>query len=143
MKIKIKRTEQDIPLLEYKTQGAAAFDFYTRETKTILPGEIGYIPLNVAIEVPEGYFLLMAARSGLHKRGLMLANGIAVFDPDFSGDEDEYIAVCFNFSKSPVIVERGERITQGLLIKSDRITWEEVQQMKNMSRGGLGSTGHK
>ena len=52
MKIKIKRFDKDIPLPEYKTDGAVALDMYSRETVTIQPKEVKLIPLNVAIEIP-------------------------------------------------------------------------------------------
>ncbi len=143
MKVRIKRFDTELPLPEYKTSGAAAFDLTAREEVTIAPHVIGYVPLNVAIETPEGYFLLIAARSGTHKRGLMLSNGIGIIDPDYSGDNDEVIAAYFNFTETPVIVERGERIAQGTFIKIERGIWQEEKSMPNKNRGGFGSTGHK
>ena len=141
--MKIKRFDKDIPLPEYKSPGAAAFDFYAREDVVIDPKGIGYVPLNVAIATPPGHFLLMAARSSLHKKGLILANGIGIFDPDFCGDEDEFVAALMNFTESPVSVFRGERITQGLLVRIVRSDWIEHQEMGYPARGGFGSTGNK
>lgn len=143
MNIKIKRFDKDLPLPEYKTSGAVAFDFLSRIEITIPPKEFKYVPLNVAIEIPDGYTILLIARSGTHKRGLMLLNGVGVFDSDYCGNEDEYIAVYFNFTNTPVIVERGERIAQGLVIKRENVQWEEVNEMEKMTRGGFGSTGSK
>lgn len=143
MNVRIKRFDADLPVPAFATAGAAAFDLAARVRTEIAPGTIGYIPLNIAVETPEGHFLLIAARSGTHKRGLMLANGIGIIDPDFSGDEDEIAAAYFNFSKNPVIVERGERIAQGLFIKAERAAWNETDTMGNPTRGGFGSTGHK
>ena len=96
-KINIKRFDKTIPLPEYKTDGAAAFDFYARITVEIPPKALGYVPLNVAIEVPLGYFLLLVARSSTHKKGLWMGNGAGIMDPDFSGDDDEYKAIYYNF----------------------------------------------
>ena len=73
----------------------------------------------------------------------MMANGIGIIDPDYSGDDDEVKAACFNFSSSPVIVEKGERIAQGIFVNIDRAEWEEVETMPNKTRGGFGSTGNK
>ena len=86
-RIKIKRFDKSLPLPEYKTNGAAAFDFYTREEAVIKPGELAMIPINLAIEIPRGYFLLLAARSSTYKLGLTMINGIGIIDPDFRGDE--------------------------------------------------------
>jgi dUTP pyrophosphatase len=143
MKIKIKKIEKDLPLPEYKTPGAVAFDFYARKTITIEPQTVGYVPLNNIIEIPEEYGLIVAARSGTHKKGLMLVNSIGVIDPLFCGEDDEILAAYFNFSVAPVIVERGERIAQGFFLKREFADWDEVETMKKESRGGFGSTGHK
>jgi len=70
MLIKIKRFDKTLPLPEYKTEGAAAFDLYAREATEIPPGAIRYVPLNIAVETPPGHFLLLAPRSSTHKRGL-------------------------------------------------------------------------
>ena len=142
-KIRIKRFDKGLPLPEYKSKGAVAFDLYARETVEIKAGEIGYIPLNVAVECPKGYFLVLAARGSTHKMGLMLANGIGIGDPDHSGDEDEYQLVVYNFTKKSVTVERGIRIAQGMYIPFTRVTWNEVPKMRNKTRGRFGSTGRK
>jgi dUTP pyrophosphatase len=72
-----------------------------------------------------------------------MANGVGIMDPDFSGDEDEYKAIYYNFSDQPVIIEQGERIAQGLIIKREEVTWQEVDRMENKTRGGFGTTGNK
>jgi len=105
---------------------------------------VGYVPLNVAIATPEAHFLLIAARSSTHKKGLMLANGIAVGDPDFCGDEDEYNAAVLNFTDAPVTVERGDRIVQGMFVPVAGFSWNEVETMgEHKSRGAFGTTGGK
>jgi dUTP pyrophosphatase len=143
MKVRIKRFDTELPLPEYKTSGAVACDLTARIEVSVPPKDFAYIPLNVAIEIPEGYTVLLIARSGTHKRGLMLLNGVGVFDSDFAGDGDEYVAVYFNFTENPVIVERGERIAQALMVKREKVEWEEVDHMPQKTRGKFGSTGHK
>jgi dUTP pyrophosphatase len=143
MKIKIKRFHKDLPLPEHKTAGAAAFDLTARDTVTIPPKSIGYVPLNVAMEIPADHFLFLAPRSSTHKKGLMPANGIGIVDPDFCGDCDEIKSAYYNFTDQPVLIERGERISQGMLVKFVRAEWEEVDMMNHKTRGGFGSTGDK
>ena len=139
-RVKIKRFDKDISLPEFKTEGAAAFDLGARESVEIPPKEFKYVPLNVAVETPPGYFLLLVARSSTHKKGIWMANGIGIGDPDFSGDEDEYKAVYYNFTDKPVMIEKGERIAQGLIVKREAIEWQEVESMENKTRGGWGTT---
>ena len=143
MDIRIKRFDKDVPLPKRQTEGAAAFDLAAREEVTIEPGKIGYVPLNVAVETPAGHFLLIAARSGTHKRGLMMANGIGIIDPDFSGDGDEVRGVYFNFTAVPVTVEKGERIAQGTFVPVAHFSWNEMDALPNKDRGGFGTTGKK
>ena len=59
MEIKIKRFDKELPLPEYKSKGAVALDLYARETTEIEPGEVKLIPLNIALEIPKGYFVLL------------------------------------------------------------------------------------
>ncbi len=143
MRVKIKRFDKKLELPKYQTRGAAAFDLHARETVRIKPGQVGYVPLNIAIQPPKGYFFLLAARSSTHKQGLMMANGLAVGDPDFCGDADEYSAPLLNFSPKTVTVEKGDRIAQGMFVKFIKAELEEVPKMKNKNRGGYGSTGKK
>ena len=139
----IKRFDTSLPLPAYKTAGAAAMDLVARVETEIAPHSIGYVPLNIALELPEGYWALIAARSSLHKRGLLLANGIGVGDHDFRGDGDEYVAALLNFTDKPVVVERGERVAQLMIQPAIRIDLTEKISFKSADRGGLGSTGRK
>jgi dUTP pyrophosphatase len=141
MKLKIKRFDQSLPLPEYKTKGAAALDLYARLETVIQPGEIGYVPLNIALELPQDHWALVAARSSLHKKGLMMANGIGVGDEDYCGDNDEYQAILLNFTDQEVVVKKGERIAQLIILPRERVKIEEVVELGNQDRGGIGSTG--
>jgi dUTP pyrophosphatase len=142
-KINIKRFDKTLPLPEHKTKGAAGFDFAARETVIIKPGEVGMIPLNLAIATPKGYFMLLCARSSTYKLGLTMINGIGIIDSDFCGDEDEFRFAVQNFTKKTVTVEKGTRVAQGIFIKLTRANWKEVSHMKSKTRGGFGSTGSK
>ena len=141
MKLKIKRFDETLPLPAYKTDKAAALDLYARVDVAISPGKIGYVPLNIALELPENYWALLAARSSLHKRGLMMANGIGVGDEDYCGDNDEYRAVLFNFTDQEVTVKKGERIVQLIILSREKVEVEGVIELNNNDRGGFGSTG--
>ncbi len=141
MKIQVKRFDENLPLPEYKTEGAAAMDCYVREASTIAAKSVGYVSVNVALKPPRGHFVLIAARSSLHKQGLLLANGIGIGDEDFSGDADEYKAALYNLTDAPVEIKKGERVVQMMVLPFDRIEWEEVDSLDSDSRGGFGTTG--
>ncbi len=141
MKAKIKRIDKSLPLPEYKTPGAAALDCAARETTIAEPGKLTLVPLNICIKPPKNHYVMLAARSSLPKKGLMLANGIGIGDEDFSGNKDEYRAAIYNFTDKPVTIERGDRIAQIIFRPYEKIEWEEVENLEGESRGGFGSTG--
>ncbi|MCA9369319.1 MAG: hypothetical protein H6773_04100 [Pseudomonadales bacterium] len=143
LEVVFKRFDKSLPVPEYKTSGAAAFDLYAREEVYIPAGSVGYIPLNIALELPEGYWALVVARSSLHKHGLMLANGIGVGDYDFRGPNDEYKAAVFNFTKKDVVIERAERVVQMLILAQNHVRLTEKDELDGVDRGGYGTTGRK
>lgn len=142
MQVKIKRIDTTLPLPEYKTAGACGFDLYSRETHIIQPKEIVLLPSNLIIETPPQHVLILAPRSSLaRKKGLVMPNSVGVIDQDFSGDDDEILIMLQNITDTPVTVERGERIAQGLFLRVDQASWQEVATFKTISRGGFGTTG--
>ena len=142
MEVRIKRIDPSLPLPRYATAGAVAFDLCARTTVTIAPQATARVPCNVVIEVPAGYALVVASRSSTPvRKGLLKANGVGIIDQDYCGDTDEIQALFYNVTGTPVIVERGERIAQALLVPAPRVTWEEVTHFGTDDRGGFGSTG--
>lgn len=138
--MKIKRVDKELPLPEFQTRGAVAFDFYCRETVKIGGGGVRRIPGNVIIKVPEGYMLLVKDRSSTaKKKGLLITAGVV--DQDYCGDGDEILLQFFNPGREEVVIERGDRIAQGVFVKINRPEWEEVKKMNKENRGGFGTTG--
>ncbi|OGK35373.1 hypothetical protein A3A93_04805 [Candidatus Roizmanbacteria bacterium RIFCSPLOWO2_01_FULL_38_12] len=143
MKIKIKLIDKTLALPKYQTSGSVAFDLYARKNVKVPPWKPTIIPANVVIEVPKGFFLLLASRSSTPlKKNLIVANGIGVIDQDYHGDEDEIGVQVLNFSGKSVNVARGERIAQALLVQVAKVVeFEVVDSIKKQSRGGFGATG--
>ncbi|MFH1246584.1 MAG: dUTP diphosphatase [Candidatus Liptonbacteria bacterium] len=141
MRINITRVDPTLPLPEYKTAGAVAFDLYTREDAEIPPHKYALLPSNLIIEVPAGHVLLVAARSSLPQKGLTPPHGIGIVDQDYHGPEDEVKILVYNVTEEPVKVARGERIAQGLIVPIVKAEWNEEKSANGKSRGGFGSTG--
>jgi len=141
MKVKIKLIDNTLPLPQYQTTGAVAFDLYARVETVINPGEVIRIPTNLIIEVPEGYMLFIKDRSSTAvKKGLLCTPGF--IDQDFHGPTDEILFQAYNFTSQPVIVERGERVGQASFVKIEKPEWEQTAgDIKKDSRGGFGTTG--
>ncbi len=141
MKVRIQRIDKDLPLPIYETDGSVGFDVLARETVVIENGSIELMPANVIVEVPEGYMLVVASRSSTpRKKGLTPPHGFGIIDHDYCGPEDEIKIQVYNFSGEPVTIERGEKIAQGVFVRIDKFEWEEVNSIREESRGGFGST---
>ena len=142
MKVKIKRIDKNLPLPTYETDGAVGFDILAREDFTIKPGSIELVSSNVIVEVPVGYMLIVASRSSTpKKKGLMPPHGFGIIDHDYCGPEDEIKIQVYNFTDNEVLIKRGEKIAQGVFVRIDKFDWEEVDEIREKSRGGFGSTG--
>jgi dUTP pyrophosphatase len=142
MKVKIIRIDKTLPLPEYQTEGAVAFDLYTRVDSKIEAQSNALLPSNFIIEVPKGHALILASRSSTYKKGLQLVNGIGVIDQDYHGPNDEIFLAVRNYTDQDIDIVKGDRIAQGLIIPVAQIELEEVDGIKDSSRGGFGSTGN-
>jgi len=139
--IRITRIHADAVLPEYQTADAAAFDLAAVENVTVAPGRVALIPTGLVIQVPLRMFLGIFARSSTPmKKGLMVANGVGVIDPDYCGPTDEVKIAVVNFTDEPVTVRAGDRIAQGILLDAPRVEWAEAET-SDVSRGGFGSSG--
>lgn len=141
MKVKIVRVDKSLHLPEYHTSGSVGCDLYAREATIIHSKTLARIPANVIIETPPGYMFVVASRGSTpFKKGLIPPHGIGIGDQDFCGPEDEYKIAVYNITDEDVVVERGERIAQGIFVPIEKAEWEEVEEVKSPTRGGFGST---
>jgi len=46
-----------------------------------------------------------------------------------------------NFTQNEVQVRRGDRLAQGIVLPAPRVTWDEVETIRQTTRGGFGATG--
>jgi len=138
---RIRRLRPDVALPLYQTAESAGFDLAAGEEVVVRPGQVALVPTGLVVEVPRGYFLGIFARSSTPlKRGLMVANGVGVIDPDYSGPQDEVKIEVVNITAKPVRVQRGDRIAQGLFIPVTQVKWIETAGIRKHSRGGFGAT---
>ncbi len=115
----------------YATEEAAGFDLAASQDMTLAPGQIALVRTGLVIEVPSGHFLAIFARSSTPlKRGLVVANGVG-----------EVMIQVLNISGAEVQVKRGDRLAQGIVLPAPRVSWEEVTDLRELTRGGFGATG--
>jgi len=143
MRLKIRRLDPTVSLPAYGTDEAAGFDLAAAHDVRVAPGQIALVRTGLVIEVPTGHFLGIFARSSTPlKRGLMIANGVGVIDPDYSGPNDEVMVQVLNFTAAEVMLKRGDRLAQAVVLPAPRVTWEEVSEIRQATRGGFGATGN-
>ena len=140
--IKIKYFEPDLEPIK-KISVGDWIDLRAAETVCLSRGEYRLIRLGVGMILPDGYEAHVLPRSSTATQfGIMLANSMGVIDNSYSGDSDEWhfpaVAIC------NTIIEKGDRIAQFRIVKNQpSIEFETVENLDEVSRGGLGSTGKK
>lgn len=143
MNIKIKRLSEEATIPTRGSEYSAGYDLYANIEKpvSIKPHETVKIGTGLAIEIPDGYFGAIFARSGLAtKEGLRPANCTGVCDSDYRG---EYIVAIHNDSDAVREITPHERIAQLVIIPYLYVDFKETDELSDTSRGrgGFGSTG--
>jgi len=142
IEVKIKRLDPKLPPLEYKTEGAVAFDLPVREEVTIQPGETKIIKTGYVIVPPDGHAAILVPRSSNAKKLATMASCVGVFDQDFCGPEDEWRIALYNIGTQPYTTKFGERLGQILILPIAKAQFREVEDHElGSNRGGFGTTG--
>lgn len=135
--------------LERSTAGAAGYDLRACSGRGhpfsevwVQPGEVVAFGTGIALDMGgDSLCGMVVPRSGLGSRGLVLANGTGIIDPDYHG---EIIVKLRNVSSEPIQVNAFARIAQILFVPVFFPAWEVVEEFtRTTERGaaGFGSTG--
>ena len=143
MEIKIKKLRETAKLPTHGSNNAAGYDLYANieEPVFIRPHDTVKIGTGLAMEIPQGYYGAIMARSGLSfKYGLRPANCVGICDSDYRG---EYIIALHNDFDYPQLIYPDQRIAQLLILPCQTADFVEVEELEDTSRGegGFGSTG--
>jgi dUTP pyrophosphatase len=146
-KIRVKNLSGNPELLPSKgSSSAAGYDLranITEET-SLPPGGAITFKCGFIIEIPEGFFGLVAPRSGLaFKHGITLSNNVGIIDSDFRG---EMCVRLTNHGAFEYKVKPLERVGQILILPvENQFTLEVVDELTDTARGsgGFGSTGRQ
>lgn len=145
MKINIKKLNNNSKIPTRGSTEAAGYDLYAciERPITIPAHSTEKIGTGLAIEIPDGYFGAIFARSGLAtKEGLRPANCVGCCDSDYRG---EYIVALHNDTNEAKLIMPDERIAQLVVMPYLAVKFNEVDELPNTDRGegGFGSTGRK
>ena len=102
------------------------------------------VPTGIKCQLDEGYYLELAIRSSTPLNNWMiLANGVGVIDGDYYNNPDNEGEIFFqviNLSPVDQVIEKGDKIGQGIIKKYERIEGDETT---NTRTGGFGSTSER
>ena len=142
MKIKIKKLDPKAVIPTRGSDTAAGVDLHAPKALVIHPNSNGVVSTGLAVEIPDGYFGAIFARSGMATRkGLRPANCVGVIDSDYRG---EIKVVLHNDSDIIRPVQEGDRVAQLVILPYEPIEFDEVDELNDTDRGigGFGSTGN-
>jgi dUTP pyrophosphatase len=133
------------PLPEYATLQSAGMDLRANISESVSLKSLcrELISTGIYIELPKGYEAQIRPRSGLaFKNGVTVLNSPGTIDADYRG---EIKVLLTNLSPNEFIIEPGERIAQIIFSKHETISWQEVKELNDTTRGagGFGHTGIK
>ena len=141
--IKVKKLNENAIMPTQGSEWSAGWDLYACIDEPIIiePHTTEKIGTGLAMELPNGYFGAIFARSGLAtKQGLRPSNCVGVCDADY---RNEYIVALHNDSDVERVVTPQERIGQIIIQPYLNVTFCEVDDLTETERGsnGFGSTG--
>ena len=113
-------------------------DLYAAERKVIRANDFEAIETGVHLQIPIGCVGLITSKSGLMSRHGLTCRG--TIDANYTGSIK---AIVFNHSKKDYIVEKGDKVTQLVIVECKHPTLELVDSLEETDRGdgGFGSTG--
>lgn len=133
---------RDVKSPERGTARSAGIDFFVPNsfpTTLVQPGDDLLIPSGIRVDIPEGYMLLGADKSGVStskqaivdvgrnpKKGAFTSPtiiGAKIIDEDFQGELHIHI---INVGKFPIMVRPGMKISQFILVPVDYCALQEV-----------------
>ena len=156
MKVKIKKLSPDAVIPKKATTGAAAYDVYTPKDFNVHIGR-QVIPLDISIELPDGYEAKIEPRSGFSSKGILgFWNKsyyettptesyrfdadviIGKVDSDYRGNIGIILKSSCNF-----FIPQGTRLAQLTIYKIENVIFSEEEELSNTERanGGFGHTG--
>lgn len=153
---------RDVKLPERGTSKSAGIDFFVPNTfieTTVEPGRDLLIPSGIRADVPAGYMLMAAEKSGVvTSRDAMILNGrtpkpdsyntvvvlgAKIVDEDYQGEIHIHV---INVGTEPVVIKPGKKLAQFILIP---VSYDEIEEVaendlfaeaSERGEGGFGST---
>lgn len=116
----------------------AGADLRLSESVALDAGTIHKVPLDTRVCIPAGYVGILALRSSLGARGLILPNGVGIIDAGYTGPLTLTL-----IALSDTCLSAGERVAQLVILPVAHADFRPDAPMPDTARGsgGFGSTG--
>jgi dUTP pyrophosphatase len=139
--LEVKRFFEGVSLPEYALASDVGIDLRAYESATLHPLEQKAVRTGIAIKIPEGHVGLIRDRAGIVSK-MNVHTAAGTFDPAFRG---EVSVMLINFSDDSVLIEKGMRIAQLVIIPVTKVEIKEVKKLDITERydKSFGSTGMK
>ena len=139
--IRIKYHTDRIDRLTYVGGKSDWIDLRSACDVTMKKGDFRLVDLGISVQLPEGYEMLIAARSSTFKNfGLIQTNAVGVVDESYCSDQDHLMWPCY--ATRDTCIHVNDRICQFRILEHQPvIMFEEADTLGNQTRGGFGSTG--
>lgn len=139
--IQIKYLTDKIEKLTYIGGKSDWIDLRAAEDVSMKAGEFRLIPLGIAMKLPKGYEAHIVPRSSTFKNfGVIQTNHQGVVDESYCGDNDQWFFPAYALRDTQIHV--NDRICQFRIMEHQPvIRFDEVKELGNQDRGGIGSTG--
>lgn len=140
---KVSWADKDLKLPERSSKGSAGYDFFA-PCDIVIPAHSfsKLVPLNIKAYMPPDSFLGITIRSSLAiKRGLSIAQGMAIIDSDYvdNWENEGNIGIMIrNDSDFDHTIYKGERCCQGIFMLYDVVDEDNCTGKRT---GGYGSSG--
>ena len=116
-------------------------DLRAAETVEMKTGDYRLISLGISMKLPEGYEAHVAPRSSTFKNfGVLQTNSFGIIDNSYSGTNDIWRFPAL--AMRDTVIHEGDRICQFRIEKKQpQVEFIEVNELDEVDRGGIGSTG--
>lgn len=139
IQIKLLTNEALVPKKQHELD--IGYDLASVENTTLLSKQVTLVRTGLSISLPAGVAGFVLPRSGLAtKHQITLINSPGLIDPGYTG---EILIPLINHSDVNYNISKQERVAQLVLVNSDNVKFDVVDELNVTERSsdGFGSTG--
>ena len=139
IQIKLLNTEALVPKKQHESD--IGFDLSSIEEVLLPNNRVTLVHTGIAISLHKGIAGFVLPRSGLaSKHQITLINSPGLIDPGYTG---ELKIPLINHSENDYTITKHERVAQLVLLNTENVSFEIVEDLESSERStkGFGSTG--